>query len=184
MTLEQYNRILHAINAQIDELQQSRQALIPQNQKQIEKQIAKRQAADRKWFIANFDVFWNNRDKFSAGTPNADTVIDFFNLYTRGSKCGRKFIRYITVGDLISLWNAGFKYCGYPIVEYTNHTFSHRLTYIKDDKSVTVSGLSQENLGFSPFLCGSLEYLCAHKSIANGFEEYKTIKTIKEILAN
>lgn len=185
MTLEQYNQILKDINNQIETLQQSRAALITQNQKHIEKQIAKRQSDDRKWFISNFDVFWNNRRKFGKDTQNTDIVIDFFNLYRTGNKIGRKYINHITIGDLIALWNLGYKYQGYPIVEYNNHTLSaHKLTYIKDGKSVTVNGISEESLGFSPLLHAILEYLCEHKTISSDFEEYKTLQVMRTILAN
>lgn len=184
MTLEQYNKILHDINVQIEALQQSRTALIEQNKEHIKKQIEKRQESDRKWFLKNFDVFWNNRHKFAKNTPNADIIVDFFNLYTRGNKVGRKFVDSITISDLIALWDLGYRYQGYPIVEYTNLTFSHKLTYIKDGKQVTVSGLREEFWGFSPLLCGILEYLCEHKTITDNFTEYKTIQEMKNILAN
>lgn len=184
MTLEQYNQILRDIHNQIEALQQSRAALIEQNQKHIKKQIEKRQEAERKWFVKNFDVFWNNRHKFAKNTPNADIIIDFFNLYTRGNKVGRKFVDYITISDLIALWDLGYKYQGYPIVECINLTFSHKLTYIKNGEMITITGLREESLGFSPLLCGILEYLCEHKTVTDDFEEYKTIKEMKNILAN
>lgn len=184
MTLEQYNKILHNINSQIETLQQSRTALIEQNQEHIKKQIEKRQETDRKWFVKNFDVFWNNRHKFGKDTPHADIIIDFFNLYTRGNKIGRKFIDYITISDLIALWDLGYKYNGYPIVEYINLTFSHKLTYIKNEKLVTITGIDEESLGFSPLLYAILEYLCAHTIISSRFEEYKTLQIMKTILAN
>ena len=184
MTLKQYNKILHNINSQIETLQQSRTALIEQNQEHIKKQIENRQETDRTWFVKNFDVFWNNRHKFAKNTPNADIIIDFFNLYTRGNKVGRKFVDYITISDLIALWDLGYKYKGYPIVEYTNLTFSHKLTYIKNEKLVTITGIDEESLGFSPLLYAILEYLCEHKKNTYDFEEYKTIKEMKNILAN
>ena len=184
MTLEQYNQCLHAINKQIEELQQSREALITQNKEKIEKQIIKRQQDDRKWFVSNFDVFWNNKHKFNKNTANADIIVDFFNIYTRGNKAGSKSVRYISISDLITLWEFGYKYQGYPIVEYTNHAFTHDLTYIKDEKLVTVTGFSEETLGFSPLLYAILEYLSAHKIILSCFKEYKTIKEMREILAN
>jgi len=184
MTLEQYNQILRDINNQIEALQQSREALIVQNREKLEKQIERRQENDRKWFVENFTVFWNNRHKFGRDTQNADIIIDFFNLYKTGNKAGRKFINYITISDLIALWDLGYKYQGYPIVEYANHTFTHKLTYIKDEKLVTINGDSEESLGFSPLLHAILEYLCEHKKITSGFEEYKTLQVMKSILAN
>ena len=180
MTLEQYNKILHDINSQIETLQQSRTALIEQNQEHIKKQIEKRQETDRKWFVKNFDVFWNNRHKFGKDTPNADIIIDFLYLYSNRSK----FFSHISISDLIALWDLGYKYKGYPIMEYTNSPFAHKLTYIKDAKLVTVTGFREESLGFSPLLRSILEYLCSHKIISSDFEEYKTIKEMKIILAN
>ena len=69
-------------------------------------------------------------------------------------------------------------------MEYTNSPFAHKLTYIKDAKLVTVTGFREESLGFSPLLRSILEYLCSHKIISSDFEEYKTIKEMKIILAN
>ena len=176
MTLEQYNQILHDINHQIEALQQSREALIAQNKEKIEKQILKRQADDRKWFAGNFSVFWNNRYKFAKNTPNADIIIDFFNLYTKGNKVGKKFVDYITISDLIALWDLGYKYQGYPIVECINLTFSHKLTYIKNGEMITITGLREESLGFSPLLSGILEYLCEHKKIPTILKNTKPSK--------
>lgn len=184
MTLEQYNQCLHAINKQIEELQQSREALITQNKEKIEKQIIKRQQDDRKWFVSNFDVFWNNKHKFNKNTANADIIVDFFNIYTRGNKAGSKSVWHISISDLITLWELGYKYQGYPIVEYIGHAFAHELTYIKDGKLVTVTGFREESLGFSPVLYAILEYLSTHKIISRGFEEYKTLKGMRDILAN
>ena len=155
MTLEQYNQILHDIGSQIESLQQSREALIAQNKEKIEKQILKRQADDRKWFFENFSVFWNNRHKFSKNSPNGDIVIDFFNIYKRGNKAGRVFFNYLSISDFIALWDLGYKYKGYPIVEYSNHSFLHSLTYIKDDKPVTLQGCKRRNARFlARVMCG------------------------------
>ena len=180
MTLEQYNQILHSINKQIEELQKSREALIDQNYKHIDKQIKKRQSDDRRWFINNFDIFWTNLNLFKKDSPNADIVIDFFPLYTNRAK----YIHHISISDLIALWDLGYKYQGYPIVEYTNHRFEHSLTYIKDNKIVNITSFADKDLGFSPILNGILDYLSTHKKITNSFEEYKTLKEMKEILAN
>ena len=184
MTLEQYNQILRNLNHEIEQLQQEREALITQNQEHIKKQIEKRQISDRKWFVENFNVFWHNRHKFGKDSPNGDIVIDFFNIYMRGNKAGRVFINYLTIADFVALWDLGYKYQGYPIVEYANHTFAHKLTYIKDEKLVTLNGVSDEILGFSPVLCAVLEYLCSHKIVSNELEEYKTLQIMKNILAN
>ena len=184
MTLEQYNRILQSINTQIKDLQQSRDALIEQHQDHIKKQIKKRQENDRKWFVSNFNVFWDNRHRFAKNTPNGDIVIDFFGLYVIGNRAGCKYVQHITISDLIALWDFGFKYQGNPIVELTNTVFANRLTYIKNEKLVTVSGIKDEALAFSPVLSAILEYLCKHKTIESEFAEYKTLQVMKDLLTN
>ena len=99
-------------------------------------------------------------------------------------KEGSKIISYIPISDLIDLWDLGYTYQNYPIVEYKHHRFERSLTYIKDEKLIKITGFTQENLGFSAVLRGVLEYITTHHRIFTIQDEYKTIQNMKNILSN
>lgn len=180
MTLDQYRQVLNALNDQIKTLEIERKTFIEQHKEIIDKQIEKRKKEDRKWFLNNFDVFWANRYKFHKDTSNGDIIIDFLFVYTYGQHC----ITDITVNDLITLWNLGFTYQGYPIIEYTYNRVVHHLFYIRNGKVEEARGLTPENLRFSPLLLGVLEYMSTHRRVFSICDEYKTIKVMREVLSN
>ena len=180
MTLEQYWQTLKNLNEQIKMLEESRKSLVEENKAYIDKLIEQRQKEDEKWFLNNFDVIWANRYKFMKDSPNADIIIDFFPIYTMGLK----HISIITINDLINLWDLGFKYQGYPIVEYTNTRRIHRISYIKNGKVETLKNFAEQELCFSQVLYGILEYMSLHRRLVSIYDEYKTIRAIRDVLVN
>lgn len=180
MTLEQYRQVLNALNDQIKALETERKSFVDKYKDRIDKQIEKRKKEDRKWFLGNFDIFWANRYKFGRDTLNGDIVIDFFTIYASG----RNSIGAITISDLICLWDMGFKYQGYPVIECICSRVIWRLFYIKNGKMAEVKGLMWENLGFSPVLSGVLEYMSTHRRVFSVYDEYKTVQDMKNVLTN
>ena len=181
MDVKQYNKILKNYNRQIDELVEERRRFVTQNKELVEKQIKEEQAENKKWFIENFDIIWENRAKFSQNTPNADIIIDFFTIYNNR----RNVLKKISIADFISLWNIGFMYNGCPIVEYilSHELFKRKISYIKNNKLV------EEYIKYDPLppiVKGVLEYISSNQEKnenENDMSEYQTIADMKAILA-
>lgn len=182
MTLEQYNQIISNLDQQINELLQNKHDIIKIHEKKLSSFVEKRHNDDRHWFVCNFDVIWANRQLFAENTVNSNIIIDFFEIYLVGID-PKNSISQISIGELLSLWNIGFRYNGYPIVELVKHRFKSRLSYIKDGKLETLSGFSLDDLHFSPLLRGVLDYMAKHCPKYNKFDIYRTIADMKSLLA-
>lgn len=178
MTLEQYKQMINSINNQIKILEKNRSFLIEQNHDNLLHQIKKRQTNDKNWFINNFDAFWNNRHKFTKNTPYANIIIDFLELYSKENKK----LCHITISDLLALWEMGFNYEGYPIIEYIYTRHMCKLSYVKNNQLIKVYGANKKATGFSKLLHGILEYLSDQKKDFSVFDEYPTLDIIKDVL--
>lgn len=152
----QYRTLLNLINRQIDNLKKSKTALIRQYESNINKQIEKQKKKHKKWFIKNFDFIYNNRHKFSKNTPFANVIIDFLYLYNKSNM----HLLNISISDLIFLWDLGFTYHGFPIVEFISNRYHSKLCYMKSNKLINVYGINEKELKFSPLLKGVLDYMC------------------------
>ena len=181
MDVKQYNKILRSYNKQIENLIEEKKQFVLQNKDIIEKQIKFEQAINKKWFIENFDIIWANKEKFMQDTPYGEIKIDFFSIYGNRNDT----IDTIAISDLIALWNLGFRYNGYPIVEYLfdEAIFKRKICYIKNNE------LIEEHIRYSslsPIVMGILEYMTSHKEKIeedNVVEEYQTVADMRELLA-
>lgn len=182
MTLDQFNQIISTLDKQINELTQNKYSIMQIHEKSLSTQVAKRQKDDRYWFVCNFDVIWANRHLFAENTINSDIVIDFFDVYCVGLEPKHSILQ-ISIGELFSLWNMGFRYNGHPIVELVKYRLKSRLSYIKDGKLETLSGFSLDDLHFSPLLRGVLDYMAKHCPKYDKFDIYRTIADMKSLLA-
>ena len=183
MTLEQYNQIIQDIDKQINALEQNKKDFIGMNEKKLTILIDKRQKEARKWFVSNFEVIWANRHLFGENTPHGDIIVDCFEVYTNNlSGLGSNIVSKIKISDLLSLWNMGFKYRGYPIVELVKHRFKSKLSYIKEGKLESLSGFDVDDMGFSPLLMGVLDYLSKHQLKIGKFDMYKSVMDMKNLL--
>lgn len=180
MLLEQYNQTLRMFDEQLKCLQTERAAFVSQHKEHIMQQLENRRKEQRNWFIKNFDVFWNNKEKFANNSPQADIVIDFFRIYFFGLKS----VCFISIGDLLELWKMGFMYNNCPVVEFIAQRFEHRLSYIKNGKLFTINIYDRKKEFFSPLVYGVLEYMGSTKCGWDNFAVYKTIADMKKILEN
>lgn len=181
MDVKQYNKILRSYNKQIETLIEEKKQFVLQNKDAVEKQIKDERVINKKWFIENFDIIWANKEKFMQDTPYGEIKIDFFSLYNNR----KSTIDNIAVSDLIALWNLGFRYNGYPIVEYLfdEAIFKRKICYIKNNE------LIEEHVRYSslsPIVMGILEYIVSHKEKIedeSNVEEYRTVADMRDLLA-
>ncbi|MCI5544010.1 MAG: hypothetical protein MR368_00865 [Azospirillum sp.] len=105
---------------------------------------------NRAWLLGHIDYIWNNRHKLQS-RPCAEFVITGFVINSFGCPYYGYVIDKITLGNLIKLWNNGFIYKGFPLINYrishgdsSTHiayihrgkVFSHRFHYSNPDRYI------------------------------------------------
>jgi hypothetical protein len=179
MKVSIYNQHLQRIDEKILELKRSRDAFVEKNREDVMDTIYNRQTNDRQWFIQHFSQVYRRRKEFALGTPNASVVIDCFTIYSIGSCCGYRSIKRLPIGQLVKLWEMGFKYQGCPVVEYIKHNGNHRINYIKSNRLLT----KRYKYGEMPPFSNALQTLL--KRLRNVYEStdyYRTIENLSEAL--
>lgn len=166
MDLSTYNNYLQNIDTQIRKLQAEKEAFLAKNTSDVMQDIRYRQANDRQWFIEHFDEIYSQRRKFYFEAPYSYIVIDFFIIYGEGFFYGGGFfrssgkcVRRIRLAELGLLWDKGFMYEGYPVVECIVRDGTCSLSYIKDNQLQYAAVKNGDRQAFSGTLQGILEGL-------------------------
>ena len=112
---------------------------------------------DRAWLLGHIDYIWNNRHKLQ-NRPCAEFVITGFVINSFGCPYYGYAIDKITLGNLIKLWNNGFVYKDFPLINYrishgdsSTHiayitqgkVSSHRFHYSDPDRYIPTEGVKQ-----------------------------------------
>ena len=110
----------------------------------------KMKTVDRVWFLSHSDWIYNNRHKLQ-NKPCAEFVITGFVINSFGCPYYGYAIDKITLGNLIKLWDKGFIYKGFQLIDYrishgdsSTHSayihrgkvFSHRFLWHDEKKYV------------------------------------------------
>lgn len=182
MQLTEFNKIVQDYNNQIKKLNDERDNFIASHRESLTQHQKKRQDQEREWFVKNFDKIWLNKHLYSLGTPNASIIVDCFKIhrYVRcGAGCGW-IVKKLSLGKLIKLWESGYLYKGYPIIEYHDTPLTNKVTYIKDNQ-LHIANLKEEGikLEFSR-LC--MQILRSHDNRIDDFSIYKTVSELKNII--
>lgn len=175
MEVSIYNQYLQRIDDKILVLKHLRDTFVAKHRHNVLETIRNRQANDRQWFIKHFNQLYRRRDAFSLGTPNASVIIDCFTIYSIGGCAGYRSISRLPIGRLVKLWDMGFKYQGYPVVEYVKHNGNQRLNYIKGNQLLTKVFKYDENPRFSEALRAML------RNLRNSNELTDNYRTIEEL---
>lgn len=182
MQPDEFNRIIQQYDNQIKALQQEKEFFIYQNRKEVLKIVQLHKNENKKWFVENFDKIWKHRKNFSLGTPYASIIINFWTIYLY-ARCGSGFaVNKISLGRLIKLWELGFMYEGYPIVQYFNTSANHYVMYIKNNKLCKQQVSSKDpSLFFSKLLMKLLQE--SYQFFGdNEFTDYKSAEEIQAVL--
>ena len=83
---------------------------------------------------------------------------------------------------MLALWEMGFNYEGYPIIEYIHTRYMCKLSYVKNNQLIKVYGANKKATGFSKLLHCILDYLSDQKKDFSVFDEYPTLDIIKDVL--
>lgn len=172
---------LTEISSQISELNKEKEKYIQLHTSEILEYLKEKQAIDYKWFVDNFDYIWKYKDKLATDKPFSEIVIDFIQLYrTTGLQNGVAFngsYNQMYLRDLITLWNWGYMYKGYPIISIK--------TIYHNDKRTMVSYVKDNSVVEEFTECDFNEYIPIVKNYAlrcdnlNVWDGYKTIEILK-----
>jgi len=113
---------------------------------------------DRQWFAANLNYILKHKKPFQSYLGLGGIVIDFLNLYYGAYMVagvafdvGAEFRNFkILVKDLLTLWDEGFTYQGFPIIGYEKYIHwgeKIRITYIENGsiKEVSTDFMKEKN---------------------------------------
>lgn len=140
--------------------------------------IYQRIANDKNWFISHFKQIYRNRDKFALGTPNASVVIDCFTIFSIGGCAGYRSIQRIHIGRLVKLWEMGFKYHGFPVVEYIRHNNNQQVHYIYQNQLLTKHFKYDESPMFSSALNAMLRSLQNCNDLS---DDYRSVSELRKL---
>lgn len=135
--------------------------------------------SNRQWFINHFKQIYYHKNKFAFGTPNALLVIDCFTIFSTGGYAGYRSVKRIHIGMLIKLWDMGFKYHGFPVVEYIKHNNNRQIHYIYQNQLLTKCFKYDESPSFSDVLNYVLRSL-RDCDVSKG--NYKGMDDLREML--
>ena len=145
MTYEEYIEKFKNYEYQIKDLIKQQIQFQRDNAEDFNKLFEKKCEDDRKWFIEHFDFIWKHKDYLKDKAPFNLILIEFLNLYTIGGlQAGVGFngqLNSIYLRDLIELWDKGFTYNSFPIIEYKKviHNGKQKyITYIENNVSKTI----------------------------------------------
>lgn len=142
MTYDDYIKQYKKYEDKINDLINQREKFKRENNEEFNKLFNKKCEDDKKWFIEHFNFIWKHKDYLKDKAPFNQIVIEFLNLYKiNGLIGGIAFIRQLNsiyLRDLIDLWNNGFTYKSFPIIEYKKviHNGKQKyITYIENNEA-------------------------------------------------
>lgn len=174
---------LKEISLQIFSLQKEKEKYIQTHTSEILEYLKEKQTIDYEWFVDNFDYIWKYRKEFVEKAPFNEIIVDFIQVYrTTGLQAGVAFngsYNQIYLKDLITLWDEGYLYNGYPILSIK--TIYHNgknviIDYIKDGNVFSCKDNSYDIDNFIPQL-KNYSIKCDNLNIWDG---YKTIDILKK----
>ena len=160
----------------------------------FDKLYQRQQDIDKRWFISHLDFFLKHKKHFQSHFGLDEIIIDFLTLYLHGGLVGGAGFGTspdckIKISDLLTLWDNGFTYKGYPIIayeKYVYHGFKIKITYVKNCRIEVVSTdyLRTKNPLELPeeLLKKVRQANVAHKYIYQNWQTYKTIDVVRNVL--
>lgn len=145
MTYEDYIQQYKNYDDQINFLINQREKFKRENSEKFNQLFNKKCEDDKKWFIEHFNYIWKHKDYLKNKSPFNQIIIEFLKLYSIGGlMAGVGFngqLNSIYLKDLINLWDEGFIYNNFPIIEYKKIVHNDKqkyITYIEDNNLKTI----------------------------------------------
>lgn len=138
MNKEAYKRVLGDYQVRIKCLNEGMNNFKQTNLSLVKENIKRQKQQRFEWFLEHFDKIWENRHKFKLGTPYASVIIDGITITSFACPYYGYVVDKISIGNLVKLWDNGFMFQYYPLIQYSKHYNSNysSISYIKDRKII------------------------------------------------
>lgn len=138
MNKEAYKRVLGDYQVRIKCLNEGMNNFKQTNLPSVRESIKLQKQQRFEWFLEHFDKIWENRHKFKLGTPYASIIIDGVAITSFACPYYGYVVDKISIGNLVKLWDSGFMFQDYPLIQYRKHYNSNysSISYIKDRKII------------------------------------------------
>ena len=194
MTLQDYRQRYADIYQKIQTAEQELRYELVATEKEFNKLYQRQQEVDKRWFVANLDFFLKYKKHFTSDFGLSQIIVDFLTLYhfgglVGGAGFGSDLDVKITIKDLLTLWDNGFAYKGYPIIgyeKYIHEGIKIKITYVKNGRIEVASTdyLRTKNpLALPDELMKKVQQAnVSHKYIYQNWQTYKTIDMVRNVL--
>lgn len=194
MTLNDYRQRYADLYNKVNQAQQELDHELVATEKEFSKLYQRQQEVDKRWFVANLDFFLKYKKHFTSDFGLSQIIVDFLTLYHTAGLCGgagfgSELDIKITIKDLLTLWNDGFIYKGYPIIcyeRYLHEGVKIKITYIRKGRiEVASTGYlrSKNPLALPDEILEKVQKAnLAHKYQYQNWQTYKTIDVVRNVL--
>jgi len=194
MTLSEYRQRYADLYNKIQTAQSKLDSELAATQTAFDRLYQRQQEIDKRWFVANLNFFLKYKHHFTSHFGLDEIIIDFLNLYqygglVGGAGFGGNLCHKISIKDLLTLWDEGFTYKGYPIIgyeKYIHEGIKIKITYVKNCRIEVVSTdyLRTKNpLELPEELLKKVRQAdVSHKYIYQNWQTYKTIDVVRNVL--
>lgn len=193
MTLSEYRQRYADIYHKIQTAEQELRHELITTKDEFDKLYQRQQEIDKRWFISRLDFFLKHKKHFTSDFGLSQIIVDFLNLYqygglVGGAGFGGNLCHKISIKDLLTLWDEGFTYQGYPIIayeKYVYHGIKIKITYVKNCRIEVVSTdyVYKNPLELPEELLKKVRQAnVAHKYVYQNWQTYKTIDVVRNVL--
>ena len=194
MTLSEYRQRYADIYHKIQTAEQELRHELITTKDEFDKLYQRQQEIDKRWFVANLNFFLKYKQHFTSHFGLDEIIIDFLSLYqcgglVGGAGFGTSLDFKIKISDLLTLWDEGFAYEGYPIIayeKYVYHGIKIKITYVKNCRIEVVSTgfiRGKNPLELPEELLKKVRQAnVAHKYVYQNWQTYKTIDVVRKVL--
>ena len=193
MTLKEYRQRYADLYNKIQTAEQELNRELAATQTAFDKRFQWQKEIDKRWFVANLDFFLKYKKHFTSHFGLDEIIIDFLTLFhlagmVGGAGFGTSLDYKISIKDLLTLWDEGFTYQGYPIIAYEKYIHEGikiKITYVKNCRMEVVSTdyLYKNPLELPKEILKKVRQAnLAQQQIYQNWQTYKTIDMVRKIL--
>jgi hypothetical protein len=194
MKLEELKKQYYNYSSRINELISKQKLFQLEHQDLFLSLFEEKQKQDKEWLISHIDYIRKHKDTFKTREPFRNIVIDCFTLYQAGGLAGGVAFESksdkILLSSLLTLWEKGMMFRGYPIIgiqRYIHNGMKVAITYIKDNRETTETYHTKYGNPPNKHLLESIEewiqwiktYNISEKAMSK-WDNYKTIDILKK----
>ena len=192
MTLQEYRRHYADLNDKISQAQAELDDDLVTTKDEFSKLYQRQQVIDKRWFVNNLSFILKYKKHFQSDYGLSQIIIDFLTLYryaglVGGAAFNPEYGCKIFIKDLLNLWDEGFTYNGYPIIEYEQYIHQGKkiiITYVKNCRIEVVSTdylMTQNPLQLPEDILKKVQQANVYYKYPD-WQTYKTIDVVRRVL--